>query len=285
MDFDDEEGVTNLIKHDLGNIHSIVSGYLGLSQYIPDDGEEEELVKSFSKDLDDALEALDSGSYGKARSKMEDILRYDLVGFPDFYEDHVADAQDLANIGQDCVGIEYDKDYKGWIRISEVFENLDDTKVEYNDNKNSYLRGDVSLKCIVNTLEENAHRHGGEDVDVNVDIKLADEDDSGEYLVPGWGDEVGEYELGHWISSDAEYEILFWDDGEGLSNDLSEDEVFERGVGSNSGNGLYLTRKIIEFFDGDVNLIDEEKYTEVSDDMGFGLSINLPGKKIRARGF
>lgn len=285
MDFDDEEGVTNLIKHDLGNIHSIVSGYLGLSQYIPDDGEEEELVKSFSKDLDDALEALDSGSYGKARSKMEDILRYDLVGFPDFYEDHVADAQDLANIGQDCVGIEYDKDYKGWIRISEVFENLDDTKVEYNDNKNSYLRGDVSLKCIVNTLEENAHRHGGEDVDVNVDIKLADEDDSGEYLVPGWGDEVGEYELGHWISSDAEYEILFWDDGEGLSNDLSEDEVFERGVGSNSGNGLYLTRKIIEFFDGDVNLIDKEKYTEVSDDMGFGLSINLPGKKIRARGF
>lgn len=285
MDFGEDEGVTNLIKHDLGNIHSIVSGYLGLSQYIPDDGEEEELVKSFSKDLDDALEALDSGSYGKARSKMEDILRYDLVGFPDFYEDHVADAQDLANIGQDCVGIEYDKDYKGWIRISEVFENLDDTKVEYNDSKNSYLRGDVSLKCIVNTLEENAHRHGGEDVDVNVDIKLADEDDSGEYLVPGWGDEVGEYELGHWISSDAEYEILFWDDGEGLSNDLSEDEVFERGVGSNSGNGLYLTRKIIEFFDGDVNLIDEEKYTEVSDDMGFGLSINLPGKKIRARGF
>lgn len=77
-----------------------------------------------------------------------------------------------------------------------------------------------------------------------------------------WAD-VGEFPEG--------YEVAIWDYSLGIPEDMGRESIFEKGVGSNTGKGLYPSREIVELFGGSIELIEE---LEEKED-GFGLQMRL----------
>lgn len=115
-------------------------------------------------------------------------------------------------------------------------------EVEYNGLAEEEVYGDLGLCMVSNTLALNSMDHGGTE---NI-----------------WA-EVEELE--------DEYRIGVWDDGPGLPEDYTEEEIFDKGNGDNSGLGLYLASELTELFEGSLEY--SEDYASCED--GFGLEWRL----------
>jgi len=287
MTLEPEKDVYSLIKHDLANIYGCgleaaqTAGYRDhwIEGY-------EDVMESFVGDLEVVIDNLDVGRYERPdldSDVLGNLLNYNPDNFHEEFEDYVEKANELAGLAKDCVdNFERSEDYeKGWVKVSDIFSAFDG-EVRFNGNGGDVVRGDGSLACVVNTLEDNAYRHGGDDVDTYAAVNPGRFDEFHDYLASVEGSNYGESE-DRWVEADTErdYKILIWDDGEGLSDEFEDvEQIFSRGTGKNSGLGLPLSREIVEWYDGEMQAHND--HLEVPIDSGLIVSITLPGKKINS---
>lgn len=234
-------------------------------------------MEEFTGVLDAAVGRLKTSyNLGMAEQDISYLTEFDPEDFHQDFREKVEKAKSLAEVAE----IYSEKTREGhdkWIELNDIFHSYSgEFDIESYENVN--LRGDNSLNFVLNTLEDNSYCHGGEDVtpQIKVDKKGRKTD---EYVLSHWVDAIHHEYVDHWSQevADDEYILLYWDDGQGLEGEYKEnpEKIFQKGEGENSGMGLHLSKKIIESFDGDIEIV--ESHPEIPDEAGMKMVITLPG--------
>lgn len=288
MSVEPRKEVYSLIKHDLANIYNCGSEAVHTDGYRDHWLEENsEVMESFIEDLGAAVDDLDieRGERPDLNPRvLGELTNYDPSVFHEEFSRYVKKVNKLAGLAKESyLEFERTQDYeKGWVKVSDVFTTFDGF-VDFNDYEDDLIRGDGSLACVLNTLEDNANRHGGENVETYAKVNPGSYNIFNKHLASSRNVNFTEAE-DRWVEAETErdYKILVWDDGEGIADDFNDtDELFNKGTGKNSGLGLPLSREIIEYFDGEMNIL--RKHPKIPEQSGLIASITLPGKKIETQ--
>lgn len=285
MAFKPKEEFYSLAKHDFDNIHACASAATQDGEYrehwVEDYREE---MESLVGGLEAAIDNLDVEK--DERPDLDDdvfknLRRYEPEDFHPEFSSYVMKINQLAGLAMESYdNFERQKDYqKGWIQISDIFQPFEG-KVDYNGHENDVIRGDGSLACVINTLEDNSDRHGGENVNTYAAVNPGSEGIIHKHLSSK--KERGESE-NRWIeaNTEREYTILVWDDGKGLDNHRDIEEIFRREEGENSGLGLPISQEIIQHYDGEMKALSQ--HPEIPEQSGLIISMKLPGTPINTR--
>lgn len=210
------------------------------------DKEDRDEVYDVVSVLDDAYNELNNG--GSLEDIEEEVS--DLKEYEGEFDGGVGDRIDqIAEISGSVHRFltKYEAEGEENITISEVLGPLEeyDVEVSYNGNEDVAVEGDPGLSLAANTIGENGLRHGKEDETYQMWAKV--------------------------IENSEAYEVEVWDNGSGLPEDIESEEIFDKGVGENTGKGLYLANEIVEFFNGSIEVSEELEEREG----GFGLRMEL----------
>lgn len=216
---------------------------IGVSELDPEKTED---IEKFVLTLEDVHDKLDEGRpLQSAEEEFSELASYE-GSFDGNIGESIDEIAELSSYVQNYLE-EYDSDASESIAMEEVMAPLQEhgADIEYNGNEEAQVKGDPGLKLVTNTMGLNGKWHGKEDDNYQMWAEVEEEE--------------------------GEYRIDFWDNGPGLSEDHDYEQIFEKGVGENSGKGLYLAREILEQFGGSIRgdkELEEEKG-------GFALEITI----------
>lgn len=280
MVLDSEKEVKSLVDHELTNIIQVAEAVLsneGYRDHYLEDSDHKTAMEEFAGVLDAAATRLRASyNMGLAEQDIQYLSEFDPDNFHDDFSGRVKRAKNLAKVAESYIE-ETEGEYSGWISIEDIFMSYDG-EVDIEGYENVNLRGDSSLNCVLSTLEDNTHRHGGNEATPYIKIHRGDVK-TGEYVLDHWQSSKNEDYADHWSQINAEdnYTLLYWDDGEGLDEEYEDNpnKIFEKKNGENSGMGLHLAERIIESFDGEIEVL--ETHPEIPDDAGMKMAITLTG--------
>lgn len=120
--------------------------------------------------------------------------------------------------------IEFTREYENlgveravWLNIRKLIDKSADDRIKlYNNCENILIKADPMLEKVFANLMDNTIRHGVSATEVHTTC----------------------------IISDSELKIIWEDNGEGVAESEKE-KIFDRGIGKNTGFGLFLTREIL----------------------------------------
>lgn len=202
-------------------------------------------VEEVTSIIGDAYDKLDAG---EPLESVEDEVKQ-LSGYSGEFSGEVGEQIDLLAEVSDCIAMYMDNFSEDeTMEVEEVMgplEEYSETEILYNQNQDAEINGDPGLLLVSNTIGANGLRHGKEAENYQMWAEVQEENE--------------------------EYRIDFWDNGTGLPEKYEPGQIFEKGIGENTGRGLYLAKEIVEEFDGTLEYSDRLAQRE----NGFGLEMRL----------
>ena len=213
---------------------------------------DKEKVEEFTGVLDALNERLDEVDDIRFIEKEAEYLstfsEADIEGEAGKYIQEVAEISSLVE--------DYIKDVNtsdGAVELDSILYSLEkEGRVSYDVEPTSEVQGDPGLCMVASTLAMNSSDHNSDEEEPDIWAEVKEKEES--------------------------YQIQIWDDGDGLSEEYDPEEIFEKGVGENTGLGLYLARELTELFDGSLEYSQENAEKEE----GFGIMWELkkPGQYV-----
>lgn len=231
--------ITSNFRHDIINPLQVLKfSYMEESSVLSFEEVDEDRFEEFLGVLDAAVERLKfSEDLSFADQEIEWLADYEgefsgLVG---------EKVDNVANLSEDVVPYVENQgnNREDSLDLEDLLEPIEkEGEVDYNGLSSQRIYGDKGLCLVANTIALNFREHTGDEANLYAEIRDMDE----------------------------HYKIGIWDDGPGIE-DYEGDEIFEKGNGDNSGNGLYFARQITDMFDGELERSRENEEREG----GFGL--------------
>lgn len=248
-----EELISSLYRHDLGSPYNLFlssleddTDVLGVDELGREDTEELEEAVGYVEEI---IEELDGSDDLQQISGQAGILSGYKGRFPGKVGEHMDKIAELSGFVHLYTSRLEDP---GCANVGDLLEPLEEegAMVEYNETRDLPVQGDTGLCLVANTIALNWKQHGRESEESGLWAEVEE--------LPG------------------SYSIGIWDDGPGLDEDMDPERIFERGVGSNTGKGLYLAQSLTEFFGGSLKY--SEEYASREDGFGLEWEVLKPGQ-------
>jgi signal transduction histidine kinase len=248
---DSDELLTNIFTHDMRTPLTVVRSSIEMEEIdkvgfseLPEDEQEE--VREALETLEDAYQALEDG---RPLEGVKKELR-ELSGYRGQFGEEVGRHFDA--VGELSAYVmwyldEFDDSKDKDMMIGDFMTPLEerDVHVVYNGKEEAHVRGDPGLCLVTNTVAGNGIKHGKEDENYQMWAEVEELPDS--------------------------YGIDIWDNGPGIPEEYSAEQILEKGVGDGTGKGLNYASRIVDLFDGDLYHSEELQERE----NGYGLRIEL----------